>query len=459
VYGPRPMRHAAPIVLLLLAACSAHRGAERPVDVEALSFSESGQAPLSDRWWTAFEDPALDGHVREALANNFTVRAAFARLSQAEAVVRQARAPLIPQLSAYTDSSIGTDDPFGGVQRVPVEVGVRASYELDLFGRIRAGARAQGARREATRADAQAAALSLSAEFARTWIAIAATREQLDLLAEQLQANEGMAEVVEARFRNGVVRQADSLRQRRLLEQTRAQRTQRLAELEVLEHRLAVLLGRAPQQRVEPLPQALPGVPPLPDTGVPLDLVRRRPDVRSAELALHAADAEVAVAVANQFPRLTLSAQASNAPASPQDLLENWVASIGASLIAPLLNGGQRRAEVRRTKAVVDEELADYGASLLTALQEVEDALARNRRQAELVRNLERQVDLAERSAQGLQNQYVGGLEVDYLDVLTAQSTAQQLRREQIVARQRQLELRIDLFRALAGSIEPQESE
>jgi outer membrane protein, multidrug efflux system len=426
--------------------------------VEPLAFSPSGEAPVADAWWTAFEDPALDGHIREALRENLSLRAAWARLEAAEAVLWRERAPLVPVVSGFADSSVGTDDPFGGVQRVPIEFGARASYEVDLWGRLRAGARAEVANREQVRARAGTAALSVSAEVARTWVALGATREQLALLDEQIVANQGMAEVVEARFLNGVVRQADALRQERLLEQTRAERIARLEDQEVLEHRLAVLLGRPPQEPVTPLPEALPAVPPLPEAGVPVELLRRRPDVRAAEQALLEADARVAVAVAEQFPRLDLRAGVSNAPSSVSAILEGWVASVGASLVGPLLGAGARHAEVRRAKAVRDEQLAAYGDALLQALREVEDALTRNRRQAEQVENLARQVRLAERTARGLQAQYTGGLDVGYLDVLTAQTTAQSLRRQQIAARRRHLEVRIGLYRALAGGLERPET-
>lgn len=436
-------------------ACAGGKPPPAPVDVAPLAFSESGSAPVADAWWTALGDPELDALMDRALADNFTVQAAFARLEAAEAAVRRERAPLFPSTAAYADTSIGTDDPFGGVQRVPVELGVQASYEIDLWGRIRANLRAEAERREATRGDARTAALSMSAELARTWVALAATTEQLELLDDQIAANEGMVEVVNARFLNGVVRQADALRQQRLLEQSLAQRTARQADLEVLEHRLAVLAGRPPQSTDLPAPDTLPDLPPLPDAGIPLELLQRRPDVRAAEAALRAADAEVAAAVAELYPRLSISARASAAPTSPQEVLTGWVASLGANLLAPLFQGGQRRAEVRRRRALLDAQLADYGSALLTALQEVEDALARNQRQAELVDNLDRQADLASRTAEGLQSQYTGGLDVGYLDVLTAQTTAQQLRREQILARQTHLELRIDLYRALAGPLEP----
>lgn len=443
-------------ILLALAACAQHRRVQVPVDVDAMAFSRSEGTPVDDRWWQAFEAPDLDEAVGQALADNFDVQAAYARLTAAEAAVRRDRGPLFPSLGAYADSSIGTDDPFGGLQRVPVEIGLQASYEIDLWGRIRAAVRARAERREASRFDARTAALSVAAELTETWIAIAATREQLALLDDQIEANEQMAAVVRSRVLNGVVRQADSLRQDRLVEQTRAARVARLEDLEVLEHQLAVLLGRSPTEPLPVLPERLPAPPPLPSAGVPSELMRRRPDVRAAEHRLFAVDADVGEAIANQFPRFTLRGAVSNAPSSPEALLTGWIASLAASLAAPIFEGGQRRAEVKRTRALLDAEIATYSGVLLTAAQEVEDALARNRRQEQAVALIDTQVALARQTAENLQLQYIGGLDVGYLDVLTAQTTAQQLRRQQIEARQRLLTLRVGLYRALAGGVDPQ---
>jgi NodT family efflux transporter outer membrane factor (OMF) lipoprotein len=443
----------------LVFGCGRQRRIEPPLAMDALTISapdDAGEA-VDPRWWTAFAATELDQAIETALQGNFGVQAAYARLAAAEATVRRERGPLFPTLGAFVDSSIGTDDPFGGLQRVPVEFGLDTRYELDLWGRIRAQVRGQARQREATREDARTAVLSVSAAVATTWIDLAATREQLTLLDTQIEANEQMSAIVRSRVLNGVVRQADSLRQDRLVEQTRAARIARLEDLDVLEHRLAVLLGQPPDAALAvPLPQTLPEPPPLPATGLPSELLRRRPDVRAAEQRLYAADADVAVAVANLYPRFSIRAGVSNAPASPEALLTGWVASLGASLTAPLLEGGQRRAEVARVRALLDAEVADYGTTLLNALAEVEDALARNRRQAETVALLDRQVTLATQTAENLQLQYVGGLDVGYLDVLTAQTTAQQLKRQQIEARQRLLALRVDLYRALAGGFDPE---
>ena len=301
------------------------------------------------------------------------------------------------------------------------------------------------------------AALTVSAEVVSTWIDLAATREQLALLDRQLVANEQMAEIVRSRVMNGVVRQADSLRQDRLVEQTRAEQVARQEDLQLLRHRLAVLMGRQPRDAPE-APATLPGLPPLPATGLPSDLLLRRPDVVSALASLEAADADVAAAVNDLYPQFTLRADLSNAPATPEALVTGWIASATLALAAPLFEGGRRRAVVAQRRALLDAQVADYGTAVLGALQEVEDALAANQRQAERVELIDRQVELAGQTADNLQLQYVGGLDVGYLDVLTAQTTEQQLRRQQITARQRMLTLRVALFRALAGGLEPPES-
>lgn len=442
------------LAFLLLGGCRAHRlVAPEPLPVADVRLSEGGEVQVVDRWWTAFADPQLDALVDEALAHNLDVRAAYARLDAADALLRSRRSVFFPEVGAFASSAIGTDDRFDGVQRVPVEIGVGASYEFDLWGRLRAEVRGQARRRDATAADAQTAALSVSAAIVSTWLDLAATREQLALLEGQIVANEQMAAIVRSRVLNGVVRQADALRQDRLVEQTRAEQVARQEDLQILRHRLAVLLGRSPRD-VPDEPDRLPVPPALPATGLASELLLRRPDVRAAHATLQAVDADLAVAVADLYPRLSLRADVSNAPASAEALLTGWIASLAADLAAPLLEGGRRRAEVARRRALREAEIAAYGDVVLRALAEVEDALVGNARQAETVALVDRQVELAGRTADGLQLQYVGGLDVGYLDVLTAQTTEQQLRRQQISARRRLLELRVALYRALAGGMD-----
>lgn len=296
--------------------------------------------------------------------------------------------------------------------------------------------------------------LTVSAEVVRTWYALAEARTQIDLLDRQIATNETVLELLENRFGTGQVRAVDILRQRRLVETTREQRSTAESRRRVLAHQLAVLLGRTPRTAIADSATALPALPPLPDTGVPGDLVQRRPDVRRAHFLLQAADRDLAAAVSERYPRLTLSASLTTTGSDATDLFDTWVRSLAGGLLAPLFDGGQRAAEVDRSEAVRRQRLYEYGQTVLTAFREVEDALVRERQQSLRIASLERQVQLSRQTYEQLRTEYFNGLS-DYLDVLTALTDEQQLRRDLLSATRQRLEYRIALYRALAGGVSP----
>ncbi|MBD3335425.1 MAG: TolC family protein, partial [Candidatus Eisenbacteria bacterium] len=231
------------------------------------------------------------------------------------------------------------------------------------------------------------------------------------------------------------------------------------SRIHVLEHRLAVLLGRAPQEPTQYAPNKLPALPPVPETGLPMDLVRRRPDIRAAYRRLQAADRDLAAAISNQYPRLSLNASVSTAEDDSGNLFESWAHSFAANLLAPIFYGGQLRAEVDRNEALKQQRLYEYGQATLVAFQEVEDALIQEEKQRERIRSLEEQAHYAEQSYERLRNEYFNGVS-NYIDVLTALTDYQELRRELLSAQLVLLEFRIALYRALAGGFEtPREVE
>ncbi|MFB6248284.1 MAG: efflux transporter outer membrane subunit [Salinibacter sp.] len=416
------------------------------------TFSAAGTQAVPDRWWTVFDSERLNALVDTATASNFTLRSAWQRLQAARAVVKRESGALYPDLEASgrAEQRGGTEDAFavGG----NLELGLSSVYEVDLWGRVRARVEAERLRAAATRADYQAAALSLSAEVVRTWVQLAAVRSQRRLIEAQIETNTTVLNLLRNRFETGQIRSPDILRQRQLIESTREQRAAVESRVQVLEHRLAVLLGRSPQAGVEALPDSLPTLPPLPEAGVPTDLVRRRPDVRRAFNRLRAADRDLAAAISDQYPRLTLSASGSTIAGSATDLFETWAYSFAGNLLAPIFRGGELRAEVDRAEAARTQRLYEYGQTILTAFREVEDALARERQQRVQIQRLEEQVDLAQRSYQQLRVQYLNGTG-DYLDVLTALDEVQQLRRNLLSAERTLVLNRIALYRALAGAI------
>jgi outer membrane protein TolC len=260
--------------------------------------------------------------------------------------------------------------------------------------------------------------------------------------------------VVSVRVRTGQAGLADLLRQRELIQQTRERIAASEGEVALLRHELAVLLGRAPRDGDLPDARRLPETPALPRTGVPADLIARRPDVQEALLRVQAADKRVAAAVAERFPRIDLTATLRSTAANPSDLLTTWTSNLAGQLSLPLFDAGRRKAEVDRTEAVVAERLAAFEGTALTALKEVEDALTRIDQQDRRVDRLSRQIELARQAVDRLRTRYVNA-NVDYLDVLDALIRVQDLERQLIDARRQRLAARVALARALAGGIDP----
>jgi outer membrane protein TolC len=242
-----------------------------------------------------------------------------------------------------------------------------------------------------------------------------------------------------------------------LLESTREQKIAAETRVRVIEHQLAVLLGDRPQKANYQINDSLPELPPRPKTGIPAELIRRRPDLKSAFNRLQSADREVAAAISSQYPRFSLSASASTSADNAEDLFKDWARSLGGNLLAPIFYGGRLRAEVNRTKALKEQRLFEYTQVMLNAFREVEDALIREKNQEEKIQSIKKQVRLAEQTYEQLRMQYFNGLG-GYLDVLTALDELQQMRRNLLSARLNLLEERISLYRAIAGSFETREN-
>jgi outer membrane protein TolC len=192
-------------------------------------------------------------------------------------------------------------------------------------------------------------------------------------------------------------------------------------------------------------------VPGLPATGLPAELLERRPDVRSAFLRLEASDSDVAAAVKDQYPRIDLAAAVSTTADSPSGLFSSWLGTIAGQITAPLFDGDRRKSEIERTVAVRRQRLAEYGQVVLFAFREVEDALALETYQVQRIRSLADQLALAVSTYRQLGSQYLNGA-ADFIDVLIALRQQQELERSLLTAQLDRVRFRIALYRALAGS-------
>jgi len=217
-----------------------------------------------------------------------------------------------------------------------------------------------------------AAAISLSSEVAVTWYRLVDQQRQIELLKQQHLTDKKHLSAVTGRFKAGQITSTDLLQQRQKVEATLGETSLAESTLQLLNHQLALLLGQSPHADLFPKAQIFPKLPALPKTGIPAELINQRPDVRQTYLQVQAADQRMAVAVSERFPRISLTAKLDF---DATELFNNWLTNIAANLLVPIIDGGQRKAEVDRTEAVRFEALNRYKQTVLTALKEVEDAL------------------------------------------------------------------------------------
>lgn len=447
-------------------ACSVHDVNRSPTPPLAAPlperFFEGGAdgAPV-DAWWETFGDPRLDQLVSQVLAGNLDLRRARARVAQAQAIARGADAPLWPRLDLRAGvggsrTVFNAGEPIGlrSVESASYSIGAAVSYELDLWGRVGHLDDAASLELDASREDLQALGLSLSARVADLWLQIVGERALLELIEAQEDAAKKLVELVELRFAQGLSSSPEVYHQRQSLAAISAQRPLAEARLSVTGHQLAILLGRPPGSMTFGDRAELPAPPPPPPTGIPAELLARRPDVRAAFKRVVAADHRVGAAIAAQYPTLSLSGSTGFQSTDLFDLFKSWVWNLAANILAPIFDGGQRAAEVDRNRAVLEELVSAYGQATLIALGEVEDALVQERRQAEHVDRVQAQLALAQQAHDEARTRYVNGLS-SYLEVLTTQRSLQQAEQALLQARRQLLAFRVQLHRALGGTWSP----
>lgn len=428
-------------------------------------------------WWLAFQDPVLNRLLEEALDQNLDLAEARARLRAAEAQARLSKSGLFPQVNAnlgsnYSDSPL-SGTAFGGfggtgAQRLQTETytsGLGFSYELDIWGKLRNEARAGRADAFAAAADLQAARLAVLAETITSYFDIVDARHQIALTAKTIDVLGDRVEQTENRYQRGLVTSFELYRVRQDFRNIQASLPQRESQLAATEGQLAVLVGRYSSNmeallKADMAPQLIFADIP---SGLPIDLLAQRPDVYAAGQRLEAARFNLGARKADRFPSLGLSAstgtQASDVSGA-FDVFDNWVLSLGASLTAPIFQGGRIRANIAIADAQYAQQTAIYARTVLIAYQEVGVAMERYEEERQRYRFLFSQLGEAEAAAELQSRRFSTGVGsyVDYLDALRARYQVQSA----LSSAGRDVALsRLAIHRALGGSwdILPQNAE
>lgn len=458
------LRRCAISCLPLLTACAAQT---LPPDLpqRALglpdSFRASGSGSADVRWWRTFGDPQMDRLVQLALRDNPDLQATLWRLEQADAAARGARSGFWPRITGSLENSeqrradsSGFD--FSGSENEGNSWSGRlaASYEVDLWGRVRAGARAAEAGRLAREDALQTAALSLAAEVSTTWLQLREQWGQRELLQQQLEVNRKTLKVLELRFGGGVTTAADVLQQRQLVQESEQELQDIENNIETLKVQLAALLGISSQRLAGELQMAsgLPALPALPDTGVPSELLLRRPDVRQAQRDLLQGYYLADQAWADRLPTLSLAAVASGGGTAIGDIVDDWLMTVTAGLEGVIFDGGQLSSAQDQQDAVLQERWALYRDTVVQALSEVEQALIEEQSVRQRLVHLRERARLADQLVVRQRRSYSRGT-VDFLNVLTATTSQQSLEQQLLTARRELIENRVTLYRALSGGL------
>ncbi|MDR6990144.1 NodT family efflux transporter outer membrane factor (OMF) lipoprotein [Luteimonas sp. 3794] len=418
-------------------------------------------AVLDTAFWQAFGDPQLNALVDDTLAANHDLRIALARYDRANALLRGTRFDQFPTIdaSANAASNRASADQAPGVPRDArdtdsFDIGIGASWELDLFGRVRRSVEAGRADVAASADDLRALQVAIVGEVATAYLDLRGLQERLRVATENAGNQQHTLALVEARRNAGQDSDFDSARASAQAASTASRIPMLQAEIAVATHRIAVLTGRTPDALRAQLSvaRALPAVPRAIDPGTPADVLRIRPDVSAAEHRLHSATARVGVATADLFPRLTLGgligSQAGDIDALFGRDSETRLVALGIDW--SFLDIGRVRARIAAADADASMELARYQQTVLRALEDTGNALVRFDRAHDADVELERAARDSARAAQLARMRFDAG-GTSLLEVLDAERTQLQAEDAFAAGRTRTATDAVALYRALAG--------
>ncbi|SEL80076.1 efflux transporter, outer membrane factor (OMF) lipoprotein, NodT family [Roseateles sp. YR242] len=417
---------------------------------------------VPEAWWTLFQDPVLNDLQARLVIGNENLKSSIAQVASARAAVDASSSAMFPTLSAgFSGTRSASPDgnvSEGSISRGPTnsaQLSLSASWEADLWGRLRLASEGAQAILQATADDLAAARLSAQTTLAQSYFSLRTAEAQEELYDRSVKAYERFLALTQVRYQGGVAARSDVLQAQTQLRSAQAQLLETQATRAQLEHAIAVLLGLPPSALKLDASAALPQPPAVPRM-VPSQLLERRPDIAAAQRRVVAAYAQIGVADAAFFPTLSLSASGGYRSSSLSNLVSapNLFWSLGPSLALSIFDNGQHKLASAQARASADAAAATYRQAVLTAMQEVEDNLIladRLDREAQLQQEA---LDAAQRNLALVTDQYRAGT-VSFLEVTTAQNSAFTTEASLLSVRNRQLAAVNLLLKNIAGRWSP----
>jgi NodT family efflux transporter outer membrane factor (OMF) lipoprotein len=434
-----------------------------------------GPSPGLWQWWRTLRDPELNSLIERAMENNLDLKIALDRLQQARLQLIVIGAQAVPQLNggAGGGGGTGTDETKGraaqalrdgenstGLRKISGIGGLDAEWEIDIFGKIARRVEAQSYTAEALKEARDWVYVVIAADVARLYFDLRARQESLEILYRDIDAARKVLDLAQTRLDRGLTNELDVLLAKRQVETLQAGVEPLKAQIAANQYAIAVVLGEYPAAIARELrrPGAVPRLPPRAPVGTPVDLLRRRPDIREAERFLAAAVADIGARTADLFPSVALTAGggAQTGPRSGSGIPITWIGSIGPTLDAPILDFGALDAKIEIADYRAHELAAAYKQTILVAVQQVDEANASYQGFRQSLRSLDLALDAARQATKVATERYDRGL-TDFLNVLDAE-------RQQFALEQQRAEVVrlagdsfVALYKALGGGWPPDE--
>ena len=455
----------------LLAGCTVGPNYHRPPVATAPAFEEphaqtTAQTPPQiawSNWWAVFNDPVLDNLESQAVDANRDIRIAVAQVDEADAMARSVHSQQLPTIGASPSFSRTREaqqrpnngNTYGVASTYnDLLLPLTLSYEIDAWGKIRRMVQSANASAQATDADLRFVRLSVGSSVAVDYFSLREADAQLAIYDATVAALQQGYQIVDNQFQHGLVSELDVKQAETILDQVRSQRDAEHIQRDQLEHAIAELLGRTPEGFHIAVDTTLEPPPSIP-AGVPSQLLERRPDIVAAERSMASASAQMGVARAAYFPDLSLTGFAGYESANPGAIVnwQNTIASLGASMTAPIFTGGRLRANLDHARAGYQASVSQYEKTVLTAYQQVEDQLAALRFLANQEQDSASAVASARDQERIATNRYQAGL-VSYLNVVYSEQTLLDNEQSEVQVSGQRLVATVVLVKALGGGWE-----
>jgi outer membrane protein, multidrug efflux system len=455
----------------LLAGCTVGPNYHRPPVATAPAFEEphaqaAPQAPSEiawSNWWAVFNDPVLDNLESQAVDANRDIRIAVAQVDEADAMARSVHSQQLPTVGASPSFSRTREaqqrpnngNTYGVASTYnDLLLPLTLNYEIDAWGKIRREVQSANASAQATEADLRFVRLSVGSSVAVDYFSLREADAQLAIYDATIAALQQGYQIVDNQFQHGLVSELDVKQAETILDQVRSQRDAEHIQRDQLEHAIAELLGRTPEGFHIAVDTTLKPPPSIP-AGVPSQLLERRPDIVAAERSIASSSAQIGVAKAAYFPDLSLTGFAGYESANPGAIVnwQNTIASLGASMTAPIFTGGRLRANLDHAQAGYQASVSQYEKTVLTAYQQVEDQLAALRFLANQEQDSASAVASARDQERIAMNRYQAGL-VSYLNVVYSEQTLLDNEQSEVQVSGQRLVATVVLVKALGGGWE-----